>query len=145
VESDLSQYSNTTSGFITNSVATLSSLTSIGTIGTGAWEGTAIGDTYISSSTDYLADSDTTYSAGTGMSLDGTTFNWSSSGMTWAGNKIADAYISSSTEYLVDTNTDIYWTGTSDNLVAATGRTSLELGSIATYLSFLVLRNSSAK
>ena len=73
------------SGFITNTVATLSSLTSIGTIGTGAWEGTAIGDTYISSST----------------------------------------------EYLVDTNTDIYWTGTSDNLVAATGRTSLELGSMA--------------
>ena len=72
-------------GFITNSVTTLSSLTSIGTIGTGAWEGTAI----------------------------------------------ADAYISSSTEYLVDTNTDIYWTGTSDNLVAATGRTSLGLGSMA--------------
>lgn len=40
-----------TSGTLVNSaVATLSSLTSIGTIGTGVWQGTAITDTYISSS-----------------------------------------------------------------------------------------------
>lgn len=31
-----------------------------------------------------------------------------------------------------DTNTDVYWTGTSTNLVAATARTSLGLGSLAT-------------
>ncbi len=32
----------------------------------------------------------------------------------------------------VDTNTDVYWTGTATNLVAATGRTSLGLGALAT-------------
>ena len=35
----------------------------------------------------------------------------------------------------VDTNTDVYWTGTATNLNAATGRTSLGLGSLATLSS----------
>ena len=40
-------------GFIDNTVTTLSSLTSIGTIATGTWEGTAINNTYIASSTEF--------------------------------------------------------------------------------------------
>jgi len=39
----------------TTGVATLSSLISIGTIGTGVWEGTAIGNTWIASSTEFVA------------------------------------------------------------------------------------------
>ena len=75
----------TTGTLVNSAVATLSSLTSVGTISTGTWQGTAV----------------------------------------------ADAYIASSTEYLADNNTDIYWTGTDVNLVASTGRTSLELDSMA--------------
>jgi len=86
-----------------------SNITTLGTIGNGTWQGTPILNAYIASSTEFLADNDTTYTAGTGMSLDGTEFNWSSSGMTWTGNAIPDAYISSSTEYLVDTDTHNEW------------------------------------
>jgi len=50
---------------------------------------------------------------------------------TWQGDAILNEYIASSTEYLADNNTDIYWTGTADNLVAATARTSLGLGAMA--------------
>jgi hypothetical protein len=42
---NISQWTNN-SGYITNSVATLSSLTSIGTVGTGVWQGTVVGATY---------------------------------------------------------------------------------------------------
>jgi len=71
VPDDITITDNATTG-----VTTLSSLTSIGTIGTGVWEGTAINDTYIASSAEYLADNDTTYSAtGTLLDLTGTTFS----------------------------------------------------------------------
>lgn len=45
----------------------------------------------------------------------------------WSGTSILNAKIASSTDYLADTK----WTGVSTDLVAATGRTSLELGTIA--------------
>jgi hypothetical protein len=62
-------------GFITNAVATLASLTSVGTIETGVWQGTAIDNAYIASSTEYLADNNTTYLGGTNLTLSGSTFN----------------------------------------------------------------------
>ena len=103
VTDDLSLYDNTTSTFIT-------------------------GLAY-SELTGYPAD---VITAGTGIDWSAsTTLNFNSSGLTWAGNALTNAYIASSTEFLVDTNTDVYWTGVSTNLVAATGRTSLELGTMS--------------
>ena len=62
-------------GFIDNTVATLSSLTSIGTIGTGIWQGTPIANAYIASSTEFLIDTDTTYTGGDFLTLTGTDFD----------------------------------------------------------------------
>jgi len=46
-----------------------SAITEVGTIATGTWEGDAINDSFIASSTEYLADNNTTYTA-TGTLLD---------------------------------------------------------------------------
>lgn len=50
-------------------------ITTVGTIGTGVWQGTAIGNTWIASSTEFLVDNDTTYTGGTNLTLVDTTFN----------------------------------------------------------------------
>jgi hypothetical protein len=52
-------------------------IVTVGTVGAGTWQGTAIASGYIADASTWnsKADSDTTYTAGTGLELNGTVFN----------------------------------------------------------------------
>jgi len=111
---------------ISSSYVGQSSITTLGTIATGVWNATAIGDSYISSSSTWNAKQD---------ALSGTGLVKSSSGT-----------ISYITDNSTDWNTAFsqtrQWDGGTTGLVAATGRTSLGATTVGT--SFFTLSNPSA-
>ena len=141
-----------------------SSITTLGTIGTGIWNGTAIGDTWISSASNWnsKATSTLTLTAGSGLTGGGD-LSANRTFTVGAGTNIVvnadDVAVTSTPNFTTLTLTNplavaqggtgltsgynnsnwntaytdrLKWDGGSTGLVAATGRTSLGLGSLAT-------------
>ena len=104
-------------------------LTDTATLASTTWYLSTNPSNYITSSalSPYLT---TANAASTYLPLVGsttvTTLGTISTGV-WNGTSISNSKIASSTEYL----SDVYWNGSATGLVAATGRTSLGLGSMA--------------
>jgi len=115
------------------------SITTLGTISTGVWSGTSILNAKIASSTDYLADTNTTYAAtGTLLNLTGTNFKVNEGTLTntklclyTSGTGIVCNTTDGSTNWNTAYDDRLKWDGGNTGLVAATGRTSLELGTMS--------------
>ena len=101
----------TTEATIESAIDTLSNLTTVGTIGTGVWQGTAINQTYLTGQSGTNTGDETLSSIN---ALDITEVGTIDSGV-WQGTAIASAYLDSDTAHLSTLQT---FTGRKCNLMA---------------------------
>ena len=123
IGTDVQAYNSTLAAVAGGTYSGDDSITTLGTITTGTWQGTAINATYLDGQSGTNTGDETLSSVNAlGITSVGTIATG-----TWQGTAIADTYIASSATWNTASTDRLKWDGGDTGLTASTGRTSLGL------------------
>ena len=123
IGTDVQAYNSTLAAVAGGTYSGDDSITTVGTITTGTWQGTAINATYLDGQSGTNTGDETLSSVNAlGITSVGTIATG-----TWQGTAIADTYIASSATWNTASTDRLKWDGGDTGLTASTGRTSLGL------------------
>ena len=123
IGTDVQAYNSTLAAVAGGTYSGDDSITTLGTITTGTWQGTAINATYLDGQSGTNTGDETLSSVNAlGITSVGTIATG-----TWQGTAIADTYIASSATWNTASTDRLKWDGGATGLTASTGRTSLGL------------------